>query len=167
MTAASRAVNVAPDYVHFDKFIEPDENLELTGTRLKWHNLAREDEPILGEIRDLARAFLERESTAGRLDQLGELGFVILHRCGRDFYFLLVGSWRNENELWETVYAKDGDKQPDFAEWPLAMPHHATFCVWELAAVWHEKQAWTRFLLSARDDHAANAYLEDRYRGGA
>ena len=40
---------------------------------------------------------------------LGELGFVVLHRCGESFYFLLVCTWRNENELWETVWAKDGD----------------------------------------------------------
>ena len=44
----------------------------------------------------------------GDLGRLGELGFVVLHRCGEDFYFLLVCTWRNENELWETVWAKDG-----------------------------------------------------------
>jgi len=29
------------------------------------------------------------------------------------------------------------------------------FCVWELVPVWHEQQAWKRFLESARDEAAA------------
>jgi hypothetical protein len=105
------------------------------------------------------------ESTAGKLDQLGDLGFVILHRCGREFYFLLVSSWRNENELWETVYAKKNDAQDDFSLFPLPGPHRGTFCVWELGAVFHEQQAWRRFLMSERDDKAERNYLADQYRG--
>ena len=78
---------------------------------------------------------------------LGELGFVILHRCGESFYFLLVCTWRNENELWETVWAKTGDDDVFFRPWPAEGAHRPTFCVWELGAVCHEREAWTRYLL--------------------
>src|SRR5688500_12019833 len=104
--AGARTETVAPDYVHRDKFVEPDELLEIGGTSLKWHNLAAPDKGVPPGIRDLARDFLRRQAADGKLDGLGDLGFVILHRCGEEFYFLIVNSWRNDNELWETVYAK-------------------------------------------------------------
>ncbi len=160
--------NIAPEYVHYDKWIEPDGTIELKNATLKWYNLARQDEPISAEIRDLARAFLERESAIGNLDNLGKLGFVILHRCGEDFYFLLVNSWKNGNELWESVYAKKNSAQKDFQPFTFEnKPHRGTFCVWELAAVWHEQQAWKRFLLSEKDFNAEQNYLQNYYQGAA
>jgi hypothetical protein len=41
-------------------------------------------------------------------------------------------------------------------------PHKGTFCVWEMGAVVHEQQAWIRYLCSARDAAAAQAYLADQ-----
>src|SRR5688572_1275073 len=110
-TAIQKGVS---EYVHYDKFVEPDKNIELLNSTLKWYDIAKPDEPVLPEIKDLARRFLEKESAGGNLNDFGNLGFVILHRCGKDFYFLLVNTWRNGNELWETVYAKNGAKQNDF-----------------------------------------------------
>lgn len=156
-------------YTHYDKFVEPDKNIEIAGSTLKWYNLAKTDEPVSAEIHDLARSFLENEANEGNIEHFGELGFVILHRCGRDFYFLLVNSWRNGNEVWESVYAKDGEVQADFELFQAATAtlHHPTYCVWELAAVWHEQQAFRRFLLSDQNEEARSNYLEDRYRGPA
>ena len=39
----------------------------------------------------------------------------------------------------------------------------APYCVWELGPVWHEQQAWVRFLTSSRDAAAQQAYLDDRF----
>ena len=158
--------NVAPAYTHYDKLIEPEDNIEVRGSSLKWYNVARAESPIPSEVRLLARSFLERESAA-LSERSGELGFVILHRCGEDFYFLIVATWRNENELWEAVYAKEDAKQLDFREFNFEGPDRGTFCVWELVAVWHERQAWRRYLLSERDDNARLTYLGDQYRGQA
>jgi hypothetical protein len=60
----------------------------------------------------------------------------ILHRCGSDFYFLIVNTWRGNNEVWETVFYKDGAAMADFAPFPREGTHKPTFCVWELAPVW-------------------------------
>ena len=90
---------------------------------------------------------------------------MILHRCGAEFYFLLVSTWRNENELWESVYAKDGPQQSTFQPFSFHGLRRGTFCVWELGPVWHERQAWTRFILSKRDDEAKLSYLNDRFSG--
>jgi hypothetical protein len=162
----SQIGNHAPGYVHLDKVLTPREALALPSTRLKWYDLSRADLPVPAEISALARDYLRREDAAGRLAPLaGALGFVILHRCSEAFYFLIASTWRNENEVWETVYAKTDADDPDFALFPLPGPHRGTYCVWELGAVWHERQAWRRFLLTARDDAAKRAYLADHIEG--
>ena len=77
---------------------------------------------------------------------------------------LLVSTWNQANELWETVYWKPVDGG---AYQRVARPDHAaTYCVWELCAVWHERQAWNRFLDSTRDAQDLEAYLEDRVAPG-
>lgn len=159
--------NVAPEYVHYDKLIEPGENIDLGTAYLKWYDLAPPDEFVPAKIHELARTFLKDEASSGRLDDLGELGFVILHRCGESFYFLLVNTWKNENELWETVYAKRSDEHENFEDFSSTGSHRATFCVWELAAVWHEQQAWRRRLLSGSEVDSERIYLQDRYSGPA
>lgn len=69
--------------------------------------------------------------------------------------------------MWETVFYKNGDAMADFALWPRDGMHKPTFCVWELAPVWHEKEAWERFLKSARDENAAQVWQRDLCSGAA
>ena len=54
---------------------------------------------------------------------------------------------------------------PGFALFPREHRHKGAYCVWELGPVWHEKEAWVRFLNSQRDDAAERVYLEDRFAG--
>ena len=74
---------------------------------------------------------------------------------------------RNNNELWETVFYKDGNAMSEFAPFPREGSHKPTLCVWEMAPVWHEQQAWVRFLNSPRDEAAAQLWLRDQYSGDA
>lgn len=150
-----------PAYFHRDKYCWSREGPRLGGASLKWYDIARQVDGIPDNIAALARTFLARTSP----ELGGDLGFVILHRCGVEFYFLLAQTWRNENELWESVYAKQSAADADFALFPQSSPHRGTFCVWELGAVAHERLAWRRYLLSARDEAAKRAYLADAYEG--
>lgn len=150
------------EYRHAPKRVTPGELLETPGAALKWYGLHPDDRPVQEEITRLARAYL----TANPLEARG-LGFVILHRCGKDFYFLIVCTWRNSNEVWQTVFYKDGDAMQDFALFPRDGAHKPTLCVWELVPVWHEQQAWERFLTSLRDEAAAQVWLSDLYAGPA
>jgi hypothetical protein len=147
-------------YRHTPKLVSPLEPISLSGAFLKWYQLAPEAEPVPLEIKQLARGFLHREQPEAR-----GLGFVILHRCGSSFYFLIVCTWRGNNEVWETVYYKDGDAMSDFALFPRDGTHKPAFCVWELAPVWHEKSAWERFLTSDRNASAAHAWAKDIFAG--
>jgi hypothetical protein len=162
----STIANVAPAYVHRDKQIAPSAPLSLKGGRLKWYDIAHPETPVPDAIRRLGRAYLEREAEAGRIDVSADLGFVILHRCGHnDFYFLILNTWRNENELWESVYAHDARAQADFELFPRPGPHRGTYCVWEMGAVWHEQQVWRRYLGTARDDAAKRVWFADSCNG--
>ncbi len=163
--AIDRFGEVRPEYRHISKLISPAPSLTLYDAVLKWYDIAPPDAAVPDEIRELARAALEAADGSGELGLSRDLGFVILHRCGESFYFLIVSTWRNDNELWETVWAKDGEDDDAFSPWPIAPGHSPTFCVWELGAVWHEQQAWSRYLRSQRDAASKQAYLGDSYEG--
>ena len=151
--------DVAANYVHRDKFATAREGVVVGDSQLKWSNIAPLDAPVPKEIEKLARDYMKDVLVAG------DLGFVILHRCGEAFYFLLVSTWRNENELWESVYAKQSTGEPDFKPFIVETKHRGTFCVWELGVVWHEQQAWKRFLRSKRATEDVTRYLNDRFEG--
>ena len=167
MSTVETAGSVTPEYVHVEKVITPEPTITLDGTVLKWYDIAPADAPVPLSVRALARRNLRDAAKAGELPLTGDLGFVILHRCGESFYFLLVSTWTNENELWETVWAKSSDLDVSFNPWPIEGAHRPTFCVWELGSVCHEQQAWSRYLRSPRDDAARRAYIRDSYDGVA
>jgi hypothetical protein len=153
---------VKESYLHAPKRATPGESIETNDAVLKWYALHPEDRQVPEEIDRLARAHLTKTKSEAK-----GLGFVILHRCGKDFYFLIVNTWRGNNEVWETVFYKDGDAMDDFALWPRDGIHKPTFCVWELAPIWHETKSWARFLMSARDEAAAKIWQRDLYAGAA
>lgn len=157
--------SVSSDYVFVEKSAEPRVEIALGDSTLKWYHLGRPDEPVTDNARKLAIDFLQKR--AWMEEDLGELGFVILHRCGPEFYFLLVATWQNNNEVWESVFAKRSDDEDDFSPFTFETHHRGTFCVWELGIVNHEKDAWKRFLLSERSQADREAYLYDLYYGKA
>lgn len=163
MVAERRAVD--PGYRHGPKLARPAPSIVLGDAVLKWYDVAPADDPVPDELRALARRDLGVGVRLGEVRLGEELGFVILHRCGGGFHFLLVQTWRNDNELWETVWAKDGESDPGFHPWPIEGSHRPTFCVWELGAVAHERVAWSAYLSSARDEESRRAYLRDTFEG--
>ena len=165
MSVLEELGDVAADYRHVEKRITPGQPIELPRARLKWYRVAPANAPVPAAVDTLARAAVRAAATGEDGVQLGGLGFVILHRCGASFYFLLICTWRGNNEVWETVLAKDGDADPEFRAWPISGPHRPTYCVWELGAVWHEQQAWSRYLRSPRERPDKLAYLADAYSG--
>jgi hypothetical protein len=164
-TTEGPAGSVDADYRHVTKVATPRERLTLGETCLKWYDVAPAAAPVPLAVRLLARRNLRDGFKEGTLPLTGDLGFVILHRCGDSFYFLLVSTWCNDNELWETVWAKVGERSVRFDPWPDKGTHRPTFCVWELGAVCHERKAWGRYLRTSRDEAARRAYLHESFEG--
>ncbi len=156
--------NIPADYSHIHKLITPSDGLALPSAYLKWYEVRRPEVEIPDGLREDAREFLRAEVAAGTLNIDGELGFVIHHLCGESFYFLIVCTWRNQNEMWETLYGQDMATGGGYRLVPQGS-HLEVICVWELGAVLHEQQAWSRYLRSARDEQAKRDYLEDRFTG--
>jgi hypothetical protein len=159
--------SVAEGYEHYAKVVVPGAGLALPAAYFKWYDIQRPDAALDAGLVAEARAYLQEESAAGRLRFSGQLGFIELHRCS-SVVFLLVSAWKNDNELWLAPYVKvltdteSGGFQPVEAR---DDPSRPVFCVWELAAVWHERQAWARYLRSTRDEPAKRAYLADHDAG--
>jgi hypothetical protein len=154
---------VAPAYQHRQKFVKPGDALITSNVYLKWYDIYHEETPIPSQFVDEARSFLLSELEAGKLPLKNELGFAIHHQCSRA-YILYICTWRNENEVWETIYFKDLTDDGTFRllERGSTAP---TFCVWVLGVVWHEQQAWARYLYSERDDAAKYVYVQDQMTG--
>ncbi|MFG2043620.1 hypothetical protein [Dactylosporangium sp. NPDC048998] len=151
---------VDPGYTHRPKRLTPGPLLEAAGARLKWYDLAEAGQELRADERAAARDFVVSEARAGALDLTDELGFVVLHRAGLG-QLMSVCSWRGNNELWLSIY---GRAEGLFTALPGGA-HRPTYCVWEMGAVWHESQAWSRYLYSARDAAARDAYLGDLAAG--
>lgn len=156
---------VSAHYRHHAKQVDPAEGIALPGGFLKWYDVHDPDAPIRPETQYQARDLLRGEASAGRLRLRDELGFVVLHRCGADTYYLIACTWRHDNELWQTAYSRTGDDAFTLVDHPDR--HHAVQCVWELAPTCHERQAWIRYLRSDRDEAAKRAYLLDVHAGEA
>jgi hypothetical protein len=152
---------VSSSHQHYAKICQPALPVAVGGATLKWYEIYAPGADIPDGVRALAIA--AAASNPSELAE-GEAGFVMLHRCGEAFYFLLIQTWRNGNELWETVYYKDAPMRA-FAPSPAAGVHRPTFCVWEMAAVWHETNAWRRYLLSERGPADFSQWQSDTLSG--
>lgn len=71
-------------------------------------------------------------------------------------------TWREVNELWETVW---WDGSGVFTLLDRNGPHLPTYCVWEMGIVAHETRAWRRVLADDRGATGIEAYLDDAYAG--
>nr|WP_315026605.1 hypothetical protein [uncultured Chryseobacterium sp.] len=128
-------------------------------TRFKWYDLA--EDPARVSTQDINHAKICIESAQESFQDIDDLGFVIMHRCGEN-YLLLVCTWRNENELWESVYHDSSGK---FEIWDRNKTHLPTYCVWEMGIVYHESQAWKRYLGTTKDEDDKKIYLSDFFEG--
>lgn len=157
--------DISPAYQHVEKVVTVGDDLTLPTAYLKWYDIRRSQDSLPPAVIAECRAFLRAEFAVKRLRIGGRLGFIEAHLCGSTL-LLLVFTWSNENELWEAAYSKDLSVPSTFASFePRDGQNRAMNCVWELAPIWHERQAWTRYLRSPRDDAAKRAYLTDRYAG--
>lgn len=128
-------------------------------TKFKWYDLA--DDPAEISPQDIHNARLCIEYAEEDFQNIDDLGFVIMHRCGEN-YLLLVCTWRSENELWESVYY---DGSGNFEIWDRNKTHLPTYCVWEMGIVYHESQSWKKYLGSGREEKDKEEYLNDFFEG--
>ncbi|GHA26869.1 hypothetical protein GCM10010372_28360 [Streptomyces tauricus] len=149
-------------WTHTPKAIFPGPPLVVPGACLKWYDIRRADDQAAPHVTDEARAFLTERAAAKELEFRGELGFVLLHLDGGKYY-MLVCVWRDRDEMWQGLFYKDDEGFQPYPPKPgLLRP---TQNVVELDATSHERRGWSRYLRSARDTAAKQAYLDDACTG--
>lgn len=158
---------VDPAYRHYPKQARFVGVRTVGDATLKCYHLAAPDAPVPERVAAQAEAWFAAHAP-GEL-AAGDCGFVIVHRCGADFHFLLASVWRGSNELWEAVWYRMDDMTA-FEPFDAAYPSdigvvRPTFCVWELGVVAFESATWARYLASSRDDTALAAWKGDVFDG--
>lgn len=141
------------------KYASPQGLFTVGKIRFKWYNLTKDLENITQS--DIDRAKICIGNASENFQNIDDLGFVIMHRCGEN-YLLLVCTWRNENELWESVYF---DGSGGFEVWDRNKIHLPTYCVWEMGIVYHESKTWKTFLGTERTENDKQNYLHAFFEG--
>ena len=133
------------------------------GWRLKVYGISSAGERPPGELVEAALKLVPEVFPSPAVlrggpdpDRYG-LGFVVIHRAG-DHCFVLYDWWAGENEIHQRLYSAPLDDPGALAPHPTS----AIFCVWEGAAVDHERRAWIEHVLKRSD---VPGYLGDRFEG--
>jgi hypothetical protein len=156
--------NVPESYRHAWRVAEPHEPIVLPQRIFKWYHVHLDGVAVPDAMDAKARALLTADATSGQWQTEYGLDFALLH-LSTATAFLIAGTWRGHQEMWERVYVKDlatGEPfelvQREGEDWPGA-------CVWELGVICHERMAWHRYLFTPRREEDKRAWLADTYTG--
>lgn len=87
------------------------------------------------------------------------LATMIVHK-GIDACFVIINWWVNDNMLQHHVYAIDeNDQITEFAN------NEIITCIWEMAVLWHERNAWIKYILTNPTQADMDAYVNDFIEG--
>ena len=84
---------------------------------------------------------------------------LIIHD-GRDHCYAIISWWTGENMLQLFAYIAD-EQVPD--QFHLISDKGIISCVWEMAILWFERNAWvSKFLMQPETPDALNQYLQEQ-----
>jgi len=155
--SAARSVPVLrepyrPRPVHFLELWEPD------GWTLKAYGISYAHQtPGAALVTAAKQRVLECLPPAGENGNYG-IGFVGVHE-GRDFNFVFVGWWADENELHLKRFLSPADEPASLRE---ATAEDAFACVFDLQLIWFERNAWVEKVLVNPQGPNVQAYLKKR-----
>jgi predicted GNAT family N-acyltransferase len=133
------------------------------GWRLKVYGLTAEgrhvDPSLVNAAREAARRLLPRPGVAAP-HRYGA-GFLIAH-AGADADFVVVGWWGMQNELSLRVLTSPPGQTRCLEE--RSNLEGSVACVWDMAVVWAERQAWVEHVMCA-DGPDFDAYLAATLEG--
>lgn len=88
-------------------------------------------------------------------------GWLIVHK-GTAGEYVLLDWWCGEDIIQHRLYGRAiGDPSPFRLGWPQG----ACCCIWELAILWHEREAWVKHVLSRASAPDFEGYLADSLSG--
>lgn len=85
-----------------------------------------------------------------------KIATLILHEC-KEGCFAIVNWWVDENMLQHFVYLLN-----DKNEFELYSQNGIVTCVWEMAILWHERNAWVKHVMMNPESPDFKAYLNEQ-----
>ncbi len=86
-----------------------------------------------------------------------KIATLILHE-GKEGCFAIINWWIDENMLQNFVYLIE-----DGQNYNLFSANGITTCVWEMAILWHERNAWVKHILMKHENPDFKAYLNEQF----
>jgi hypothetical protein len=83
---------------------------------------------------------------------------LILHE-GKEGCFAIINWWIDESMMQLFVYLATNEKPTDFV---LYSHNGIVTCVWEMAVLWFERNAWVKHILMKADNPDLETYLNER-----
>lgn len=80
---------------------------------------------------------------------------LLLHDA-KDYQFAIINWWIDENMLQHFVYTLNSENK-----FELFSGNGIVTCVWELAVLWHERNAWVNHVLMKPENPDVSSYLND------
>ena len=108
----------------------------------------------LTEVKANIATWLQKSETTSLINY--QLGTVIIHE-GKEGCFAIINWWIDENMLQQFVYLKQEN-----SAFELYSNNGIITCVWEMAVLWHERNAWVYHILKNNTLPNVNAYLLDQ-----
>lgn len=116
---------------------------ETGGWTLKVYGIAYGRELPRGETVEAGKVFIAQRLPEPLEDGWHGIGFLIVHD-GRDACWLLADWWRDEDTLYQQLYSAPLQGPFQFAH----VENGPVACVWELAVLKFERDAWVEDILS-------------------
>jgi hypothetical protein len=157
-----RIGDVPATYVHYPRTTEPGEPLVGRGSVFKWYRVFPAVDPVPEVLDAGTRTFVLSVLERGAINPAYGMGFVVLHHS-TEFDFLFICSWRGHQELWDSLFYREAGESGAWTSTPQG-EISPVCCVWEMAPIWHERNAWIRYLESARTRTDREAWLADTLR---
>ena len=134
----------------------------IDGWRLKRYGIAYEREQPRSELMEAAqRVARPRLPQPASSDGRYGVGFVGAHD-GRDGCVAFVDWWANEDELHHHLYVAPPDRPGELIP---AGPADFTACVWDLAVLAFEREAWLAAVLQNPSGLDLERYLQQQLNG--
>lgn len=156
--------NVPDEYRHHRRLVVPGDPIVTDNLILKWYEISLPDHPAPERVLDAARAMVRESIENGSTPSGHGFGLAILHQSTALTY-VIIGVWTANQELWTAHFTRESADIDGTFERVIPGVDGSTLCVWELAPVWHDRQAWVRYLFSDRTEVNKRLYLMDRLSG--
>ena len=127
--------------------------------KIKLYSISVKNEYVSDENVMLAKSNIANWLTNSTLYGLDtyKVATLIIHE-GCEGCFAIVNWWIDENMLQNFVYLKREGK----TEFELFSDKGMMTCVWEMAVLWHERNAWAKHILMQHENPDMAAYLNEQ-----